>query len=414
MKATAIGLLFGACLSLPALASKPDDLAQRAAAIHSAAIVLDTHLDTPMLFARPDWKITDRHDFDTEFSQVDYPRMVDGGLDGGFWVIYTPQGERTATGNRTARDFGLKRLVEIHEMVAANADKFEIALTADDAARIKKAGKRIVYISMENASPLATDPSLLSAYYGLGLRMLGLVHSSNDDFADSSTNPGGPEFNGLSVKGRALVAEANRLGLIIDLSHASNAVFDQVIDLSKTPIVLSHTSSAELNAHPRNIDDARLRKLAANGGVIQVNSVNQFLIKVAANEERDAEVDRFFDIIEDGAHLTPEKRKQAIQRYHEMERKYPIPQATFDDYMKHMLHILKVAGPEHVGLGADWDGGGGVSGMKDVSSLPKITERLLREGYSEAQIKGVLGGNLLRVLRAVEAAREKSTLSSSH
>jgi membrane dipeptidase len=414
MKATLIGLLFCSCLSLPALASKPDELAQRARRIHDDAIVLDTHLDTPMLFARPGWKISDRHDFDTEFSQVDYPRMVEGGLDGGFWVIYTPQGERTVAGNQVARDFGLKRMVEIREMVAANADTFEIALTADDAARIKKAGKRIVYISMENASPLATDPSLLSTYYGLGLRMLGLVHSSNDDFADSSTNPGGPEYNGLSDKGRALVAEANRLGLIIDLSHASDAVFDQVVTLSKTPIVLSHTASAELNAHPRNIDDARLRKLAASGGVIQVNSVNHFLIKVAKNDERDAEVGRFFDIIEDSANLTVEKRKQAIQRYHDMERKYPVPQATFDDYMKHMLHILRVAGPEHVGLGADWDGGGGVSGMRDVSSLPKITERLLREGYSEEQIKGVLGGNLLRVLRAVEAARENPAAPPSH
>ncbi|MBX3696826.1 MAG: dipeptidase [Dokdonella sp.] len=406
MKSTAIALLLCAFLLRPALAAPAETLEQRATALHNSAIVLDTHLDTPMLFARPDWRIGDRHSFDADFSQVDYPRMVEGGLDGGFWVIYTPQGERTAAGNRAARDFGLKRLVEIREMVAANADRFEIALSADDAARIKKAGKRIVYISMENASPLASDPSLLGAYYDLGLRMLGLVHSSNDDFADSSTNPGGPEFNGLSDKGRALVAEANRLGLIIDLSHASNAVFDQVVELSKTPVVLSHTASAALNAHPRNIDDARLRKLAATGGVIQVNSVNQFLIKVPDNAERDAEVDRFFAMIEDGAALSAERRKQAMQLYREIEAKYPTPKATFEDYMKHMLHILEVAGPEHVGLGADWDGGGGVSGMIDVTSLPKITERLLREGYSEDQVRGVLGGNLLRVMRAVEAARQ--------
>ena len=406
MKSTAIALLLCAFLLRPALAAPAETLEQRATALHNSAIVLDTHLDTPMLFARPDWRIGDRHSFDADFSQVDYPRMVEGGLDGGFWVIYTPQGERTAAGNRAARDFGLKRLVEIREMVAANADRFEIALSADDAARIKKAGKRIVYISMENASPLASDPSLLGAYYALGLRMLGLVHSSNDDFADSSTNPGGPEFNGLSDKGRALVAEANRLGLIIDLSHASNAVFDQVVELSKTPVVLSHTASAALNAHPRNIDDARLRKLAATGGVIQVNSVNQFLIKVPDNAERDAEVDRFFAMIEDGAALSAERRKQAMQLYREIEAKYPTPKATFEDYMKHMLHILEVAGPEHVGLGADWDGGGGVSGMIDVTSLPKITERLLREGYSEDQVRGVLGGNLLRVMRAVEAARQ--------
>lgn len=404
MKTFISSLLLGVMIALPVHAADSDGLAARARAIHQRAIVLDTHLDTPMLFARPDWKITDRHSVDADFSQVDYPRMVEGGLDGGFWVIYTPQGERTPEGNREARDAGLQRLLQIREMVAANADTFEIARSADDAARIKKAGKRIVYISMENASPLATDPSLLGSYYQLGLRMLGLVHSSNDDFADSSTNPGGPEFNGLSGKGRALLAEANRLGLVIDLSHASDAVFDQVLELSKAPVVLSHTASAALNPHPRNIDDERLRRLAAKGGVIQVNSVSSFLVKTPTIAEREAAFDAFFEVIEDGARLTPERRREAMRKYHDIQKAYPLPQATFEDYMKHMLHILEVAGPEHVGLGADWDGGGGVSGMEDIASLPKITERLLREGYTEAQIVGVLGGNVLRVMRAAEAA----------
>lgn len=412
MKTHTLGILLCACLVAPALAAPADTLGERAKALHAEAIVLDSHLDTPMLFARPHWKIRERHSVDADFSQVDLPRMREGGLDGGFWVIYTPQGARSAEGNRAARDFGLRRMTEIHEMVAANADDFEIALDADDAERIEKAGKRIVFISMENASPLATDPSLLSAYYALGLRMLGLVHSSNDDFADSSTNPGGAEFNGLSEKGRALVAAANRLGLVIDLSHASDATFDQVLELSKTPVVLSHTASSALNKHPRNIDDARLRRLAEKGGVIQVNSVNSFLIKVEPSAERDAARDRYFEIIEDGARLTPERQAEAVRLYREQKAKYPEPQATFEDYMKHMLHILEVAGPEHVGLGADWDGGGGVAGMQDVSSLPKITERLLREGYSEAQVRGVLGGNLLRVMRAVAAGREKEATAS--
>jgi membrane dipeptidase len=257
---------------------------------------------------------------------------------------------------------------------------------------------------MENASPLASDPSLLVSYQALGLRMLGLVHSSNDDFADSSTNPGGPEFSGLSNKGRALVREANRLGLIVDLSHASDTVFDQVVALSTTPVVLSHTASSAINAHPRNIDDARLRKLAASGGVIQVNSVSHFLIAVPENKEREAAMDAFYSMVEDAGALTAEKLGVAKARLRDIETKFPQPRASFEDYMKHMLHILEVASPEHVGLGADWDGGGGVEGMEDIAALPKITERLLREGYSEAQVEGVLGGNLLRVMRAVEAA----------
>ena len=407
MKCATATLLCCACLGLWATAAASESVSERALSVHRRAIVLDSHLDTPMLFARPDWRISAAHTFEADYSQVDLPRMIAGGLDGGFWVIYTPQGERTIAGNRTARDFGLRRLVEIREMVAANSDSFEIALTADDAERISRAGKRIVFISMENASPLASDPSLLQTYYELGLRMLGLVHSANDDFADSSTNPGGAEFNGLSEKGRALVAEANRLGLVLDLSHASNAVFDQVLGLSKAPVVLSHTASAALNAHPRNIDDARLRELAAHGGVIQVNSVSSFLVSTRKNPEREAALAPFHETIENGAGLTAAKRASAMRLLREVTAKYPEPRATLEDYMKHLLHILEVAGPEHVGLGADWDGGGGVAGMEDVSGLPKITERLLLEGYSEVQVTAILGGNLLRVVRAADAARAR-------
>ncbi len=395
-----------ACLSPAALAGQSEQISAQAKAqsIHARALVLDTHVDTPLLFARPGWDIMDRHSADADFSYVDYPRMIDGGLDGGFWAIWTAQGERDLAGKRKARDAGLRRLMDIREMVAAHRDHFEIALRADDAQRIVNADKRVVYISMENASPLATDPSLLETYYALGLRMLGLVHSSNNDFADSATNPDGAEFGGLSDKGRALVADANRLGLIIDLSHSSNDTFDQVLELSKAPVILSHSASHALNAHPRNIDDARIRKLAAKGGVIQVNSVSSFLIKTPTNAERDKAMDSFWELIEDSADLTPERQREAMRRYHEIEKQYPLPMATFADYMKHMLHIIKVAGPEHVGLGADWDGGGGVKGMEDIASLPKITERLVQEGYSEAQIDGILGGNLLRLMRQVEAA----------
>lgn len=395
-----------ACLSPAALAGQSEQISAQAKAqsIHARALVLDTHLDTPLLFARPGWDIMDRHSADADFSYVDYPRMIDGGLDGGFWAIWTAQGERDLAGKRKARDAGLRRLMDIREMVAAHRDHFEIALRADDAQRIVNADKRVVYISMENASPLATDPSLLETYYALGLRMLGLVHSSNNDFADSATNPDGAEFGGLSDKGRALVADANRLGLIIDLSHSSNDTFDQVLELSKAPVILSHSASHALNAHPRNIDDARIRKLAAKGGVVQVNSVSSFLINTPKNAERDKAMDSFWELIEDSADLTPERQREAMRRYHEIEKQYPLPMATFADYMKHMLHIIKVAGPEHVGLGADWDGGGGVKGMEDIASLPKITERLVQEGYSEAQIDGILGGNLLRLMRQVEAA----------
>ena len=324
-----------------------------ARALHERLLVLDSHLDTPAAFDDAGWDIMQRHQPADHRNQVDYPRMVEGGLDGGMWAIFTPPGGRTPADDLAARDHGLTRLLQIHRLLAAHPDQFELALTPEDAPRIAAAGKRVVYISMENASPLVADPSLLSFYYARGLRVLGLVHFRTNTLADSATDE--PQWHGLSPAGKTLVAEANRLGLLIDQSHASDEVFDQLLELSAAPIVLTHSSSRATFDHPRNLDDARLRLLAAKGGVIQVNSYPAYV---------------------SGREGGP----------------------TFDDYMAHVLHILEVVGPDHVGFGADWDGGGGVTGMEDVTALPKITARLLAEGYSEAQIASMWSGNLLRVL----------------
>ena len=339
---------------LPAVTT--DAVPPAARALHERLLVLDSHLDTPAKLDDPTWDIMQRHATGSgeSGSQVDYPRMVEGGLDGGMFAVYTPQAGRTLEDNRVARDHGLQRLLEIHQLLAAHPDKFELALTPEDAPRIAASGKRVVYISMENASPLTLDPSLLQFYYEQGLRVMGLVHFKNNDFADSATDQ--PEWHGLSPAGRALVAQANRMGILLDQSHASDDVFDQLLALSKAPIVLTHSSSRAVYNHPRNLDDERIRRLAAAGGVIQVNSYSSYIADVSTRK------------------------------------------ATFEDYMAHVLHIIKVAGPEHVGFGADWDGGGGVVGMEDVTALPKITARLLQEGYNEQQIAAMWSGNLLRVL----------------
>ena len=382
-------------------------VSSRARQLHESAIVLDTHLDTPSNLHRPGWSILDRHDHDGEFAQVDLPRMKEGGLDGGFWVVYTAQGVRDENGNREARDHGLVRLAALREMVAAHSREFELALTAGDAVRIEKSGKRVVFISMENASPLASDPSLLSAYYKLGLRMLGITHTSNNDFGDSSTDPAGYEWGGLSVKGRALVEEANRLGVLLDASHSSDRAFDQMLAFSKAPIVLSHTSADAIYDHPRNIDDARIRQLAAKGGVIHVNAYSGYLVPVPKIPQRDAEMEALEKRFGEYSKLSPVQIQQWLLEQAEVDRKYPVPRASLDDYMRHLLHILEVAGPGHVGIGADWDGGGGVTGLEDVSALPKVTERLLAAGYSERDVRNIWGGNLLRVLRSVQSAAEK-------
>lgn len=357
-------------LALSPLLAASETVPEPVRALHERLLVLDSHLDTPMMFDRPGWSILDRHAPAAGSSHVDLPRMIDGGLDGGIWVIYTPQRGRDEAAKRAARDHGLTRLLQIHRLLAAHPEHFELALTPEDARRIAAAGKRVVFISIENAAPLAADPSLLDFYYAQGVRVLGLVHTSNNDFADSANTP--PEWNGLSPAGRALVAEANRLGILIDHSHASDAVFDQLLEESKAPILLSHTGSDAVYEHPRNIDDERLRRLAARGGVIQVNSLGSYLTDTS------------------------------------------VKPATFEDYMRHVLHIIKVVGPEHVGFGADWDGGGGVEGLEDVTRLPRITERLLEEGYTEEQVAAMWGGNLLRVIgEAQRIARELSDTAAN-
>jgi membrane dipeptidase len=373
----------------------------RARRIHERLLTLDTHLDTPIHFG-PGWDIMSRHDLANDPSQVDYPRMVSGGLDGGFWAIYTPQGPRTPEGEANARDTALRTALRIHDMVARNSDHFEIALRSDDAPAIAARHHRVVYVSIENSYPLGHDVTLLQTFYSLGVRMVGLVHFSNNDVADSSTDPKGKEWNGLSSLGKKVVAEANRLGMVLDASHASDDVLDQLIDLSKTPVILSHSGCKAVFNHPRNVDDDRLRKLAASGGVIQINSLSDYLIATPDDPARKQAMHDLFtrsfplyDLPAD-ARATFEHERLAIDRAH------PEPHATFEDFMKHLLHALEVVGPDHVGIGADWDGGGGVTGMEDVASIPKITERLLAAGYSEADLAKIWSGNVLRLLGAAE------------
>jgi len=333
-------------------------------------------------------------------------------LDGGFWAIYTAQGPRTLEAEHAARDFALARAVAIREMVAAHPDRFELALRADDAARIAASHKRIVFLSMENGYPVEADVSLLEAFYKLGVRLAGPVHFANNELADSSTDSKGAEWHGLSAKGRTFVDEANRLGIVLDASHASDEVLDQFIALSKTPVLLSHSGVKAVFNHPRNIDDERLRKLAASGGVIQINFLSDYLIATPKIPEREAALSALWvDARKPG--LTLAQREAIVARKHDIDRRFPVPRATFEDAFAHLLHAIQVAGIDHVGIGADFDGGGGVVGFEDARDYPKITARLLAAGYASADIQKVWSGNVLRVLRAAEAYAEAHAASAA-
>ena len=393
-------LLARPLLALPLLlaAAPVPDAARK---VHEGLIVLDTHFDTPANLGRPGWSILDRHSVATDGDQVDVPRMIEGGVDGGFFAIFTSQGPRTPEGDRAARDFALVRAVQIREMAAAHPQVFRFVTTPAEARAAVAAGRRFVFMSMENGYPFEGDLSLMATFRKLGVVMMGAAHFQNNDLADSATDK--PEWHGLSPKGRQFVAEANRLGIVIDASHSSDEVLRQMIALSKAPIILSHSGAKAIFDHPRNVSDEDMRALAAKGGVIQINAFSNYMIAQPKIPERDAAMRALMAKAESRAAMTGDQRRAMLAERKAIDARWPVPRATFDDVMKHLLHAIEVAGIDHVGISGDFDGGGGVDGFDDITDYPKITAALLAHGFSAADIGKVWGGNALRVVEQAQA-----------
>jgi len=389
----ALAWLAAAGLSVPAFAAGDDGL-------HERLLTLDTHLDTPMHFPRAGWSFGERHTLAEDLVQVDLPRMESGALDGGFFVIYTEQGPLTDEGYEHALAFARERSDVIDETLAAFPERIAPALTAADARAIAASGRIFAFKSLENSYPLGEDPGLLAEFHRRGVRMAGPVHSANNQFADSATDE--PRWNGLSPLGREWVADMNRLGMVIDASHASDAAFDQLLELSETPILLSHSGARAAFDHPRNLDDERIRRLAESGGAICVTSV--FLSPMNLGEERAA----LFARLERIGELSPAEQEELTRRWRELDRRERLWDAGFDQYMAMLLHVIEVAGVDHVCFGADWDGGGGIAGLEDITDLPKITARLHAAGYSEADLGKMWSGNVLRILEAAERHAARS------
>ena len=263
------------------------ELVARAAALHARIFTIDTHVDTPTAsLRRAGWDISQWHDVHTDYSQCDFPRMREGGLKAAVFAVFLSQGPRTPAGHAAARDAALRSFLNVHKVAARFPDQCELALTADDGPRIMATGRRAIYLSIENGYSIGKDLTLIKTYYGLGARIFGITHTSNNDLADSASDVKGPEWGGLSPLGRDAVKECNRLGLVLDASHASDTVLRQLIALSATPVILSHSGVKAVNNHPRNIDDDLLRELATHGGVIQMNTLSDYLIPVPPNPAR--------------------------------------------------------------------------------------------------------------------------------
>lgn len=359
-------------------------------ALHRRLLTLDAHLDAPVHFSRAGWHFGDRHALSDDVAQVDLPRMEDGNLTGGFFVTYTEQGALDEAGYARALAAALRRSGEIDAMLAAYPARIALAVTADDARRLHAAGKCIAFKSIENCYFLGDDLRALAEFHHAGVRMAGPVHSKTNQLADSATDA--PRWQGLSALGERWVAEMNRLGMVVDASHASDAAFDRLLELSRAPMVLSHSGARTMFDTPRNIDDARIRALAARGGVTCFATI--FLSDMDMGPERRAlfrQHGRIFD-------LSPDEQVALAHDWNALDRTTPMWDADFDRYMDALLHVISVAGVDHVGFGADWDGGGGFPGMDDITVHPRITQRLLDAGCTADDCAKMWGGNLLRVL----------------
>ncbi len=379
--------------------------------LHKSLLVLDSHLDTPALFHRDTYSFAERGSFAIDGTNVDLPRIRAGGLDGGFWVIFTRQGPLDEASYIDARTSALLRQMSIRELAARYSSEVELAFNADDADRIHEAGKVVVFQSMENAYPLGEDLSLLETFYVGGLRMLGPVHFSNNQFADSSTDSV-VLYEGLSPLGEALVREANRLGIMLDASHASDAALIDMMRVSTTPIILSHSGPDGVYDHARNVPDELLIELAESGGVVHVNAFGGYLEELQQSPELKAAMDSLnAEFGSDLTALSPERAEEYRTARGKVFEEHPPPRSTFEKYLEHLFYVLDLVGPDHVGIGADWDGGGGVDGMEDVAAIPKVTAALIDAGYTEDDIEKIWSGNLLRLMREVEAART-TTLAS--
>jgi len=380
----------------PATAPAPAPLSNDPAAVHERVLALDAHLDTPVHFNRSEWSLADRQTFASHLTHVDIPRMREGGLDGGFFVVYTSQGPVSAEGYAAAARHAESRLVSVERVLREQREAMTLATRAEDAARIAATGRRISYISIENSYPLGESVAGLADWYARGVRMAGPVHSRDNQFADSAT--GQNRWGGLSPLGRQWVAEMNRLGMVIDGSHSSDAALRQMMALSSTPVILSHSGFKAIFDHRRNVDDALAREVAAQGGVIHINSVFLSLFNNSAARAP------LYDQLDDIDQLTPEQQRRLAADWAALDRTERVNEGDFDLFMRALFHCLQVVGVDHCGIGADWDGGGGVAGLDDVAALPRITAALMARGYSEEDIGKIWSGNILRVMREVEAA----------
>ena len=439
--AASIALLMAGARTAAQAPQADEALIKKARAIHERVITLDTHDDI-----NPDNFTAERNYSQRLETQVNLPKMVEGGLDVAFFIVYTGQGPLTPEGFDNAYKQAVAKFDAIHRLTKQIApDRIELALTPADVWRIAKSGKKVAAIGIENGYPIGEDIRRVEEFYDRGGRYLSLAHNGQSQLADSNSGERSGEWlhDGLSDLGKQVIAEANRLGIMIDISHPSKQANLQAMALSKAPVIASHSAARALADHSRNLDDEQLEVLKKNGGVVQTVAFNSYVKVAQPSPERTAALAKLEQEVglPDGAlrgrggrgaaraggrgaaggaqagrggrgrggalaALSEEQRAEVQKRLAEINEKFPPPpRATVSDFVDHIDYLVKQIGIDHVGISSDFDGGGGVEGWSDASETFNVTLELVRRGYTEEQIGKIWSGNLLRVWEQVEKAR---------
>lgn len=402
---------------------KTETLQEKAQRIHDSVITIDTHDDINVQNFTDSINYTQRLE-----TQINLPKMEEGGLDAVFLIVYTGQDELTSDGYAKAADNAMAKFDAIHRLCEDIApDQIELALNSDDVRRIVASGKKVAMIGVENAYPIGEDLALIEEYQKRGARYISLSHNGHSQFSDSNTGEKDSVWlhNGLSELGKQAVAEMNRVGIMIDVSHPSKEAMKQMIELTKAPIIASHSSARALCDHSRNLDDEQLMLMKENGGVVQTVAFSSYL-NTEKHEARAAYMKDVYKKVADSLEiawyersqfstLTPDQRKEFFANYRKVmnigeelakDDSNAPPAVNVADFVDHIDYMVDLIGIDHVGISSDFDGGGGIEGWSDASETFNVTLELVKRGYTEAEIAQLWGGNLLRVLDEVQAVAE--------
>ena len=385
-------LFAGSRLAAPA---KADDIAERAKKLHFSSIVLDTHDDTTQRFFSKDFDLGKRN----PDGHVDIPRMREGGMNAIFFSIWIDGRIMGPPAVQKALD----QIDAVHENVLKYSKDLVFCRTAEEVRRAHAQGKIAALIGVEGGHMIGNDIRVLRMFGDLGVRYMTLSHFYNDEWADSSTDK--PAHNGLTDFGKDIVREMNRHGIMVDISHVSDKTFYDALEVSKAPLIASHSSCRALCNHPRDMSDDMIKALAAKGGVIQINYERSFIdqaYKDAYDEVSGGVVAATEKITKECGDDSECTTRKLTELQKQMEASGKLPRVSWERIIDHIDHVVKLVGPDHVGLGSDFDGATMPDGMEDCSKLPKITEALMRKGYKDDDIRKILGGNLLRVMEQNE------------